>query len=96
MRVERVALKDHRDVAISRGDVVHDTVADRDHAFRDVLETGDHPQRRRLAGSRRADEDHELPVGHVQVKAGDGARAVWVDLGDVVKANAGQDCSSLS
>ena len=33
----------------------------------DLFEPGDHPQRRRLAASRRPDEDHELAVGDLDV-----------------------------
>src|SRR5207244_3275119 len=36
---------------------------DADLATGDVLEADDHPQQRRLAAARRADEDHELAVG---------------------------------
>ena len=49
VRVERVALEDHGDVAVARRDVVDDAVADPEHALGDVLEPGDHAQRRRLA-----------------------------------------------
>ena len=35
----------------------------------DLLEPGDHAQQRRLAAARRADEDDELAVLHVQVDA---------------------------
>ena len=43
--------------------VVDDAAADEDLVRRrDLLEPGDHPQRRRLPAARRADEDHELAV----------------------------------
>jgi len=82
VRVERVALEDHRDVAIARRDVVHDPVADLQHAFRNVLEARDHAERRRLATSRGPDEDHELPVLDVEIDVVDRARAVRIDLAD--------------
>ena len=41
VRVERVVLEDHRDVAILRRDVVHDPVADLDRAVGDRLQAGD-------------------------------------------------------
>ena len=62
VRVERVALEHHRDVAIARRNVVDDPLADPEDAFRDVLETRDHPQRGRLAAPGRPDEHHELAV----------------------------------
>src|ERR1044072_5023955 len=37
MRIERVALEDHRDVAVTRGHVVDDAVSDPEHAFADLL-----------------------------------------------------------
>ena len=49
VRVERVALEDHGDVAVARGHVVDDALADLDAALADVLEPGEHAQRRRLA-----------------------------------------------
>ena len=52
---------------------------------RDLLEPRDHPQRGRLAAARRADEDHELAVGDLEVERLDGARAVGIDLRDAVE-----------
>ena len=58
--VQGVALEDHRDVPVTRRDVVDDAVADAQHAPRDLLEAGHHPERCRLPAPRRADEHHEL------------------------------------
>ena len=80
VRIERVALEDHRDVAIARGDVVDDTVADPKRALADVLEPGDHPERRRLAATGRPDQDHELPVSDLQVHPRHSLRSVGIDL----------------
>ena len=44
VRIESVALEDHGDVAIARGQVVHDAIADAHLPARDVLEAGDHAQ----------------------------------------------------
>ena len=67
VRVERVALEDHRDVAVLGGDVVHDAIADLERARGDFLEPGDHPQGGRLAAARGADQDHELAVLDLEV-----------------------------
>ena len=96
VRVERVALEDHGDVAVARRDVVDDPVADPDCALRDVLEAGDHPEGGRLAAARRADEDHELSVLDFQVEPVDGSRAVGIDLRDVLKRNASHALFPLS
>ena len=63
VRVERVVLEHHRDVAVARRDVVDHAVADRDRAGRDLLQPGHHPQRGGLPAPGRPDEDHELAVG---------------------------------
>ena len=72
MRVERVALEDHRDVTALRREVVDDAVADPDDAVADGLEAGDHAERGRLAAAGRADEHHELAVRDVEIEPVDG------------------------
>ena len=69
--------------------LVDDLVADLELALGDVLEPGDHPQRGRLAAARRADEDHELAVGDLEVQVLDGLEAVGVALGDVLESDVG-------
>ena len=49
--VERVVLEHHRDVPVLRRHVVDDDVVDRDLAVGDLLEPGDHAERRRLAAA---------------------------------------------
>ena len=78
VRVERVALEHHRDVALLRGHVVDQLVADPDLAFGRILQPGDHPQQRRLAAAGRAEEDHELSVADVEHDV--------VDGGDIAEA----------
>jgi len=72
VRVERVALEDHRDVAIPRRQVDDAATADADVAGSDVLQAGDHPQRRSLPAARRSDQDDEFLVLDRQVDSGDG------------------------
>ena len=80
VRVERIALEDHRDVALLRGQVVDDALADPDLSTADLLEPGEHAQRRRLAAPGGADEHHQLAVADLQVEIVDGLGAVVVDL----------------
>ena len=89
VRIERVVLEDHRDVALLRGQVVDDLVADPDLAVGHLLEAGDHPERGRLAAAGGADEDHQLAVRDVEVERADGPRAVVVDLREVVEGDTG-------
>jgi hypothetical protein len=60
VRVERVALEDHRDVPLARSEVGDVAAVDHDAAGRRLLEPGDQAQERGLAAPRWADEDHEL------------------------------------
>jgi hypothetical protein len=66
VRVERVALEDHRHVAVALEHVVHPLAVDRQRPVADVLEPRDHPQRRRLAAARRADEDEQLRLADLE------------------------------
>jgi hypothetical protein len=69
VRVERVILEHHGDVAVARRQVVHHPVADGDLAAADRLEPGDHAQQRGLAAARGADQHHEFTVTDVEVDA---------------------------
>ena len=66
VRVEGVALEDHRDVAILRRLVVHHHVTNLQRAASDVFKSGDHAQRGGLAAARRSYEDHELTVHNIE------------------------------
>ena len=55
VRIKRIVLEDHRDVAVFGRDVVHLLAVDEELAAADLLETGDHAQRGRLAAAARAD-----------------------------------------
>ena len=67
VRIERVALEHHRDVAVSGIDLVDDLAVDADLARGRLLEAGDHAHGRRLAAARRAEEHHELLVADIEV-----------------------------
>ena len=85
VRVQRVVLEDHRDVALGRDDVVDDAAVDRDLAARHLLEPGDHAQRGRLPAAGRPDEDQELALVHVEREAVDGDRRGSELLGHLVE-----------
>ena len=53
VRVQRVVLEDHRDVAVLRRDVGDVAIADQDAAVVDLFEAGEHAQRGRLAAAGR-------------------------------------------
>ncbi len=66
VRIERVALEHHRDVAIFGWHVVHDAAGDEDVAPGRALEARDHPEGGRLAAPRRPDENDELARAHLE------------------------------
>ena len=68
VRIERVALEHHRDVAVARLDARHVAVADVHGAGGRDLEAGEHAQGGRLAAARRAEQHEERAVGHVEVE----------------------------
>src|SRR5439155_1092228 len=63
VRIQRVVLEHHGDVAGGGGVVSDHAIADEDLPGRRLLESGDAPQCRRLAASRRAEHHQELPIG---------------------------------
>jgi hypothetical protein len=80
MRVERIALEDHGDVAVAGRDVVHDPIPDSQHALADVLQARDHPKCCCLPAPGWADENHELTVGNLEVQRRNGSSAVRIHL----------------
>ena len=69
VRVERVVLEDHRDVALARRGEGHVGAVDEHAAGVGDLEAGDDAQRRRLAGAGRAEEGEELAGRDAEVDA---------------------------
>jgi hypothetical protein len=80
VRVQRVALEHHRQVAFGRGGIGDVAPVQRQRAAVDVLQPGDQPQQRGLAAARRPDEDDELAALDRQVDALDGAQVAEVLL----------------
>ncbi len=95
VRVERVALEDHRDVAVLRRHVVDDPVADEHPPVADVLEPGHAAQCGGLSAARWPDEDQELPVLDLQVEVVDGDDVLAVPLVHVVECDGRHRSSSL-
>jgi len=93
VRVERVVLEDHGDVAVLGVDVVDDAFADADLARGDLLEARDHAERGGLAAAGGPDEDDELPVVDVEVEAFDGVESAGVALVDVGEDDLGHENS---
>ena len=74
VREEREVLEDGRRRPLVRRQVDERLAVEDDVALGRVLVAADHPQRRRLAAARRAEQDDVLPVVDVQVDVVDGER----------------------
>src|SRR4029077_18596451 len=92
VRVERVVLEDHRDIAIAWRHVVHDPAPDRDRAPRGLLQPGDEPQRGRLAAAGGTDEDQELAVADLEREIVQRSDAFREPFRDVLQPNVGLRC----
>src|SRR3954453_2756808 len=62
MRIERVVLEHHRNVALFRLDIVDDAIANRNGSRGDVFQAGEHPQQGRLTATGWTDEHDELAI----------------------------------
>ena len=69
VRIERVGLEHHGDVALRRVQLVDARAVDADLALGDRLQPGDHVEQRRLAAARRADQHEEAALLDVEVDA---------------------------
>ena len=91
VRVERIVLKDHGDVAILRRHVVDALVADENLAAGNLFEASDHAECGGFPASRGADEHDEFAVGDFYVEVPDGgdvfAFVAGVDLVYVAQGN---------
>ena len=89
VRIQRVALEHHRDVAVARGDLVDDLAADPQLAGRDVLEARDHVQRVDLPQPDGPTRIMNSPSAIVEVELLDGLEAVRIALDHVVENDVG-------
>ena len=85
--IQSVVLEHHRDVAILRGNVVYQTVADVQLTFADLLQTSDHTQGGGFTAAGRTDQDDKLFIFDFQVEIGNGGHVAGVDLIDVTQAD---------
>ena len=70
VRVEGVALEDHRHVALARGEIVHGPPPDPHLPRRRLLQPGDQAQQGALSAPRRAHEHHEFAWTDLEVHRG--------------------------
>ena len=90
MRVERIILEHHGDVALFGLQLVHHAAADGDFARRDLLQPRDHAQKRGFPATGRADQNDEFMVGDGDIDAMD-HRVRSELLGDAFYINGGHE-----
>ena len=95
VRVERVGLEHHRDIAVLGRLLVHPLAADPKFSRRDLFQPGNHVQRGGLSAAGRADQDDELAVGDGDGQILHGRGAVGVTLGHPVQHNLGHRTTPL-
>ena len=66
VRVQRIGLEHHGDVAAFRRHPVHDRIINAERAGCDRFQARDHSQCRRLAAARRPEQDHEFAIFDAQ------------------------------
>ena len=71
MRIKRVVLKHHGDVAPCGRDFVHPCLSDHQIAAVDGLKPGQHAQKRRFSAARGTDQNDELLIRDLQIEVGD-------------------------
>ena len=80
MRIQRVVLEHHRDIACFGWNVIHSFAVDQQIAAADLLKPGNHTQGGRFTAARRADKYDELFIGNFQVEVLHHMHLVIVDL----------------
>ena len=94
MRIERIVLKHHGNIARHRLDLVDAAVINEEIALRDGFQAGNHPQQRGFATARGANQHNELAVANIQIDAVHGSEPIGIDLSCVVQRNRRHDITS--
>src|SRR6185312_2219489 len=66
VRIERIALEDHRDATFARTEPVDNLSTDKNLAGRGILQAGDHAQKSGLPRTGRSQEDQKLSFASFQ------------------------------
>ncbi len=99
VRIQRIVLEHHGDVALLGFQVIDHALADDDLSAADLFQPGDHAQERGFAAARGPDHDDEFAIGDVGIDAMDhvdrlGAGAIG--LADLLEMDCCHDCQSLT
>ena len=96
VRIQSVALENHRDVAILRGNMVDELVVDIEFATGDVFQAGDHAQGGGLTTAGRTNQNDEFLVFNLEVEIADRDNITRVDLVNVAKRKTCHSCCLLN
>ena len=80
MRIERVALEDHRDVPVFGLDIIDELAINVEFSAGDVFQAGDHAERRGFSAAGRTDKNNEFLVLDFDVDVVDGRHTTAVHL----------------
>ena len=95
MRVKRIALENHGDVAARRRNIADGPGSDSDFAVGGIVETGEQSQQGAFAAPRGTDKHQKLAIDDRQIQLtnylnGISAAASWEGLAEVFETDAGQ------
>ncbi len=85
MRIKRIILEHHGDIAFGGFHIIDHALADGNGAGSDAFEARDHAQQRGLATARRANQHHEFTIRDLQRNAFDDFDIAAIALADVIK-----------
>ena len=88
VRIKRVGLENHRDLAVGRGDTCDHTAINGNIALGNLLKSGDHPHQSGFAAARRADENDKFAFFRLKTDAIDN-RNIAVAFYDAVQFEKG-------
>ena len=88
MRIQRVVLEYHCDIAVLRLDIIDELAVDLQLAAGDVFKTCDHTQCRGLSAAGRSYEDDEFLVLNLKIEILNSFKAVRIYFADVFQRNA--------
>ena len=88
MRIQRIVLEHHRDIAILGRHVIDAALADAQVAARDLFEARDHAQRGRFAAAGRTDQNDKLFILDLQIEVFDDLDVTRINLLDIFQRNA--------
>jgi hypothetical protein len=88
VRVQRVTLENHRNVAVDWCQVVHDAIADAYRAGRGPFEPGDEAKSRRFSATGWTEQHEKLAVHYLQIELVQGGDRVK-ELRDFLESDSG-------